>query len=330
MIAKIVLCGDYSPNSIVKNAGEPAFSAEICNLLRNSTLSFVNLECPLSDTPANRIPKQGPALLGAINNLNYIKELGFKGVTMANNHILDYGEKALEDTLKAVKEHGLYYVGAGKNIKDASQILYAEIEGGTIAIINCCEHEFSIAIDNHAGANPQDPVLLYGQILEAKKKADYVIVIIHGGVEHYQYPTPRMVRTYRFFVDAGADAVINHHQHCPCGFEEYKSAPIFYGLGNFFFPWDGKKDSIWNFGYMVKLSLEGNHKVEYDIIPYRQCDGNYEVNLLEGDDLQSFNKMMNQLNDSLQDEKELRRKLKEFNKANNYLYKKCSSHIPGA
>ena len=49
---------------------------------------------------------------------------------------------------------------------------------------------------------------------EAKKKADFVLVIVHGGSEHFQLPTPRMQATYRFFVDAGADAVVNHHQHC--------------------------------------------------------------------------------------------------------------------
>lgn len=83
-------------------------------------------------------------------------------------------------------------------------------------------------------------------------------MIVHGGVEHHQYPTKRMVQTYRFFVDAGADAVINHHQHCPCGYEIYNGKPIYYGLGNFCFDWDGKRDSMWNVGYMVALNVDRN------------------------------------------------------------------------
>lgn len=161
-------------------------------------------------------------------------------------------------------------------MKEASRILYKDIKGVKFAIINCCEHEFSIATDKKGGSNPLNPIQQYYAIQEAKKQADKIIVIVHGGHELYQLPSLRMKETYRFFVDAGADAVINHHQHCYSGYEVYEGKPIFYGLGNFCFDWKGKRNSIWNYGYMVKLSFN-NDNIEYEVIPY--CQGNEKPGL---------------------------------------------------
>ena len=126
-----------------------------------------------------------------------------------------------------------------------------------------------IATDTSAGSNPLNIVQQYYAIREAKNNATNVIVIVHGGVEHYWLPSPRMKETYRFFIDAGADAVINHHQHCYSGYEVFKKKPIFYGLGNFCF--DGNKgNKRWTTGYLVNLNLSEN-TVDFELIPYRQC-----------------------------------------------------------
>ena len=102
------------------------------------------------------------------------------------------------------------------------------------------------------------------------------MIIVHGGHEMYQLPSPRMVEMYHFYIDIGATAVINHHQHCYSGYEIYKGCPIFYGLGNLCFDRRERRDSIWNEGYMVVLSLDVN-KISYSIIPYMQ--GNYNANV---------------------------------------------------
>jgi len=107
--------------------------------------------------------------------------------------------------------------------------------GKKIGVINACEHEFSIADNEHGGSNALDLINMQEDITEVRKEADFVVLILHGGIEQYHYPTPRMKRWYRHFVDLGADAVVNHHQHCINGYEVYKGKPIFYGLGNFYF-----------------------------------------------------------------------------------------------
>ena len=87
-----------------------------------------------------------------------------------------------------------------------------------------------------------------------------------------------MQKWYRHFVDMGADAVVNHHQHCISGYEIYQEKPIFYGLGNFCF--DSFREqpvSQWNYGYAVKLTVD--KKISVDLIPYTQFAEQPKLNL---------------------------------------------------
>jgi len=89
---------------------------------------------------------------------------------MANNHILDYGEEGLKDTLKAVQSRNLDWVGIGANAEEARRIFYKEIKGRKVAFIAVCEKEFSGATINSAGANLFDSFDTIDDIEEAKKK----------------------------------------------------------------------------------------------------------------------------------------------------------------
>ena len=109
----------------------------------------------------------------------------FYRCNMANNYILDFGAEGLQKSVKSCQEQGLDVVGVGKHLCDAEKVLYLEKEGKILAIINCCEHEFSIATESEAGANPLNPIWQYYVIQEAKSDADFVILIHHGGIEHY-------------------------------------------------------------------------------------------------------------------------------------------------
>lgn len=329
---EIVVAGDFCLQERLARKKDIGFVSEslLC-VIKNSDISIVNLEAPVitAQEPSPR-PKQGPSLSGGDNVIPLIKSLGFSCISMANNHIMDYGESALFETIELAKKNGLNIVGVGGDLEDASCVLYLKRNEVKIAVISCCEHEFSIAADNKAGANPLNPLRQYYQIQEAKTKADYVVMIIHGGVEHYQYPTKRMVQTYRFFVDVGADVVINHHQHCPCGYEKYNGKPIYYGLGNFCFDWKGKRESMWNIGYLVVLNIEDKHHIESRIVPYRQCDHSPTIEALEGSELNCFYKMMEGLSASINVENELVEKLNKFNQKNDFLYRKMLEPYSGS
>ncbi len=330
---EILIAGDYCPqNRVLSNcdSGEDLVVFEgLSDSIKHADYSVVNLECPVITWGAKAIAKQGPSLFCTERGVEALSIVGFNCVTLANNHFRDFGDSGCLGTINALTAKGIEYVGGGKSIQEASKVLYKRLEDRTISIINCCEREFSIATNNRAGANPLSPITQYHQIIEAKLKADFVIVIVHGGIEHFQYPTQRMVETYRFFIEAGADAVINHHQHCPCGYEVYKGKPIYYGLGNFCFDWEGRKNSIWNLGYMVKLHLEDNHQIMSEIVPYSQCDEEPIVKLLKGEKLEQFNILMDTLCSVIKDISLLDQKLSEFNRINDFLYRKMLEPYSG-
>ncbi len=330
---EILITGDYCPQERVKEVLEKDPSEfideQILSLFKRQSYVIVNLECPIKPKNGKSINKQGPVLSCSDNAVRFLKDIGCTCVTLANNHINDYGPEGIKETIQKLKDYQIDYVGVGLTIDEASKILKKQIDNKSIAFINICEHEFSIATDKKPGSNPIDVVKQYYVIKEARQNYDYVIVIVHGGVEHFQYPTKRMIQTYRFFIDSGADAVINHHQHCPCGFEYYKGKPIYYGLGNFIFDWKGKRNSIWNIGYMVKLHLEGNHAVSSEIIPYRQCDETPTINLIHGKDLEDFNQKISELSTVIFDSYLLEYKFKEFNLNNDYLYRKMLEPYSG-
>lgn len=307
---KVLIAGDYCDklriSEAIKARDYGMMFDEVKPILDETDYSIVNFEFSIVRNRCNPIPKCGPNLSGHKLSIDAIKYAGFKCCTLANNHILDFGQESGLETMKLLELSGIDTVGFGCNEIEASKILYKQINGETLAIINCCEHEFSIADEKKAGANPLNPIQQYYCITEAKKNSDFVLVIIHGGHEMHQLPSPRMKESYRFFVDIGADVVINHHQHCYSGFEIYNGKPIFYGLGNFLFDSKLYRNEIWNKGYMVELLFDKKRGIEYKIIPYNQCNATATVTLLKGSDYTDFLKNVESLSAIITDDQKLR------------------------
>ncbi len=269
----VLIAGDFCPQFRVSRLFEQHDYASVLGsvkpIIEKADYSMVDFECPVCYGGEKPIIKCGPNLQCSETGIEAVKWAGFNCVSLANNHFLDFGKEGVLNTINICVKNGVDYVGGGQDLDEASQILYKTIHNQTIAVINCCEHEFSIATSEMAGSNPLNPIRQYYEIKEAKEKADYVLVVVHGGHEHFQLPSMRMQETYRFFIDSGADAVVNHHQHCYSGYETYNGKPIFYGLGNFCFDWSGREEK-WYWGFMVQLIFnQGN--VSFNIIPYSQC-----------------------------------------------------------
>lgn len=301
----ILIAGDFCPqNRVASLLDAKDFQKVLCEvkpIIDKSDYSIVNFECSVAKGGERPITKYGPSLKCSEKGIEAIKWAGFDCVSLANNHFLDYGEEGVRNTLEACKKHKIDTVGGGMNLYESSQILYKEIGGKILAVINCCEHEFSIASETTAGSNPLNPVQNYYEIKEARQRADYVLIIVHGGHELWQLPSPRMVETYRFFVDAGADAVVNHHQHCFSGYEVYRGKPIFYGLGNFCFDKPDYYKGLWEYGYMVSVNF--SKEISFELIPYEQCKKEPAIKIIEKRD--SFEAEISRLNIIIGDEKKL-------------------------
>lgn len=289
MSIKVFIAGDVVPNDrtvgLFNDRQSETLFHDFLPVIKDADISIVNYESSIINGKQTPIEKSGPCLHSSKETLMTLKDAGFNVITLANNHFRDQGQNGVETTIDTAYELGIKYVGGGKTFDEARRILYIKEKELTVAVINVCEHEFSIAGKNHGGSNPLDIINVCHDIQEAKTKADFILLIIHGGVEMYQLPTPRMKRLYRFFVEQGANAVVNHHQHCYSGYEIYQGSPIFYGLGNFCFDWEGRRNSEWNKGYAVTLYIQKEREVkcQFELHPYIQCDDSPAVIAETGD-----------------------------------------------
>lgn len=312
-MVRIVVAGDYCPIYRVAeqlNKGDYSFFDGVKGIVEKSDYALVNLECPVVDTDAKPIKKCGPNLRTISKVVDSICYGGFSGVTLANNHFRDFGDEGCNTTINELKRQNIDFVGGGCNLVQAQAILYKNISSKTFAIINFCENEFSIATDSRAGSAPIDLVDNYKQIQEARANADYVLLIVHGGHEFYQLPSPRMKKLYRHFVDLGVDVVVNHHQHCYSGYEYYKGKPIVYGVGNFCFDSYRNRDSIWNEGYMVNITFDSDINIE--LIPYQQCNHSSSIDLLDAENAENFKQRIAELNEVIANDTLLLEKFNEF------------------
>lgn len=311
-MAKILVAGDFCPLNRVAEAFDKEDYAlvleEVPSLTSKADYSTVNFECPVVTGNATPIDKEGPNLKCGTSGAKAVKYAGFSCVTLANNHFLDFGCDGVKESIDAFDSLEIDHVGGGMNLGEASQILYKEIANQRIAIVNCCENEFSIATANSAGSNPLNPVQQFYAIKEARQNADRVLVIIHGGHEHFQLPSPRMVETYRFFIEAGADAVVNHHQHCFSGYEIYKGKPIFYGLGNLCFDLPQLNHGIWTEGYAVIIDFS-TELPTFSIHPYRQCAERARVEMLSQS---AYNERIQKLNEIIADPDKLQDSINKY------------------
>lgn len=317
---KISFLGDVYPGpEITKSLVEGTrISKSIRNLIDKADFSMFNLEAPLTSNQKS-ILKTGPAIKGSTDFTSLIKQLGFDAVSLANNHILDFGEKGLNDTIDSLKKNKVAVFGAGMNRMDAMKELVLKKQGLEIALVAFAENEWSTILENGSGANPVNAVDNFNQIVNLKNKYDHVVVVHHGGNEFYELPSPGLKKLFHFYVDVGASAVINHHTHCISGFEVYQNAPIFYSLGNFIFEKAGS-DPMWNRGLHVVLEFDkGTVQFEYDFIEYSPSIG--EILVLQGNDRCNSKEKITKLNQIIEDNDKLKKSFDLWVKKNSRSYK---------
>jgi len=245
---------------------------DLSEWIRESDLALLNLECPLTSR-GKPLTKTGPNLKGSSSVLQAVKQTGFSLVGLANNHILDYGADGVQDTIANLDYHQIGYFGADESLAKARKFHIRTVNGVRIAFCGMAEHEFSIAEKDSAGANPLDIISFQRELEEQQGAYDVLIVLLHGGAEHYPYPTPDLQKTCRFLVECGASAVVCQHSHCAGCHEYYRGKPIVYGQGNFFFPKTQSMTEPWSQGLLLKLcfNMDSNsNKVKMELFPTLQ------------------------------------------------------------
>lgn len=226
---------------------------DLYDILMGADYRIFNLETPLADKKSP-IRKNGSNFLAPTDCITGLEALRADLLSLANNHIMDQGAAGLASTIRAISEKRISFVGAGEDIFDAQKPFISEHHGKRIGVYSCTEHEFSIADEDNAGANPFDPFESLDHISELSKKTDYTLVLYHGGKEYYRYPSPNLQKTCRKIVEKGADLVICQHSHCIGCEENYGKGKIVYGQGNFIFDCDD--NACFQTGLLVEITDE--------------------------------------------------------------------------
>lgn len=253
---KLTIFGDICPVDGIKPFEVPISEDE-----------FVvgNLECALTDNP-KPIKKAGPVLYAPVSFAATLKEYGFSAVSLANNHIRDCGDEGVHSTIAACQSNGIQTFGAGESEEQTAEPLIIERNGIKVAFVSFAEKEFNYVHAGKAGATVFDPYDSFDNIKDIRSKVNALIVLYHGGIEHYIYPSPLLMKKCRKMVDAGADVVLCQHSHCIGTREKYEGGEILYGQGNSVFGYR-KGDDAWNHGLLARLEVSLTEvRVCYDVI----------------------------------------------------------------
>lgn len=245
---RVCFCGDinfdetYYPMQKLNSVGgdlTKCISPELLEIMNNADVMVANNEF----TYTNRgTPLAGKAWTFRADpkRVFLLKEMGVDVALLANNHAYDYGEESLIDTMQTLKDAGIQYFGAGYNLDEAKAPLYLTVDGKTIALVAASRAEKNFKTPQATDEKPgillcYDTELFVASIKEARQHADFVIAVVHWGTEYSNELEPVQEETAKLYIDAGADAIIGAHSHCPQPIDFYNGKPIVYSLSNFWF-----------------------------------------------------------------------------------------------
>ena len=249
------------------------------------------------------------------SNCNVITELGIDVFSLANNHILDCGEKSLNYTQTYLHEMGIETVGVGKNIDEATSPLIITKNGKRIGIISTTDATHYKAKKHRAGISPLSIRRMKKSIEEILDDVDLVVLCIHSDLEFTNHPAPWKVRLSRQLARAGADIIVHHHPHTLQGIEIYEGTLIAYSLGNFIFPvhsteYMKNRDGNINEAVILEVNVKfAEHKgknISYNLIPTVINEDNI-TKFADGDDAENIIRKMSEYSDYLGNWKKLRK-----------------------
>lgn len=286
---KIIIVGDFFPtekNQLFFEQGniKRLFGEKICGLFSKADLSICNLEGALTDH-LERCRKTGPVKVAPTIAIDAYKKLGINCCMLANNHITDAGHQGVIDTMSILDQANISHIGAGKNQDDIVHSFIQEVDGVKIGFYNVSETMYNKPTKDSAGVWLYDEYIVCKELEKLKKECDYLIVIYHGGIEKFRYPSPEVRKRFHRMVDSGADMIIAQHTHCVGCEERYNGSYLLYGQGDFllknFAP--GLTDS----GLIIELDVsEGKVEVKKHLV--RSVD-NMFVRYAEQQYLSEFN-----------------------------------------
>lgn len=273
------------------------FSEDLLKEMRSADIMMINNEFAYT-TRGEALEGKTYTFRGDPARVSLLEELGVDIVSVANNHVFDYGETGLKDTLDTLRDAKMPYVGAGRNLEEAKKPVYFIAAGKKIAICSATQIERTLnftqeATDTLPGVlKCLHPEIFCGVIREAKANSDYVIVIPHWGTEGNANYGEDQINLARSFVEAGADVIIGGHTHCLQTVEYMDNVPIFYSLGNYWFSITGEMPADYQTG-LAQIKILKDGQIDARFIP---CEFSSGVTSLLNKDDKAYSDIIGSLN----------------------------------
>lgn len=243
---------------------EGVISGELLAKLQEADILMVNNEFPFSEQGTPMADKQftfrcEPSYVTAL------QEMGVDVVSLANNHVLDYGKAALSDTFAALDKAGILYGGAGETVERAEEVQIVEVNGrkyGFLAVSRVVPvGDWKVENSAPGVFSCYDDRRLVELVKEAAAECDFLAVYPHWGVEYAEYPEDYQTRIAENCLEAGADVVVGSHTHCLQGVEYINEKPVFYSLGNFMFGQNIDRSAI------LEVTITPAGEISYQYLP---------------------------------------------------------------
>jgi poly-gamma-glutamate synthesis protein (capsule biosynthesis protein) len=241
---RIIGVGDIMPGGLLHGSDQQFVSEQVQSLLNQGDIRIGTLECAVGNTPdfiEEKMSRYGDVVYVPDEDLKRIKALNLNMVSLANNHFFDLKVSGANHTIQLLDEYGIKHIGAGMNLEEARKPAVFNIRGKAIAILAFCDvHKYMgyipIAKENSAGVNPLDEAYALGEIKNAKKQYDYVVVMPHWGREHTFEPPFWCYQMAKKMFKAGADLILGSHPHRVQTVVNKRGKSVAYSMGNFYFP----------------------------------------------------------------------------------------------
>ncbi len=247
---KLLFAGDisfadgYANMGMLRDRGgeiSAAFDEETMDIMRGADVFMVNNEFTYS-TRGEPTPEKQYTFRARPETVRYLDDIGADVVSLANNHVYDYGEISLLDTIDTLEGADVPYVGAGRNIEEAIRPVYFVVNDVKIGIVSATQIErldipdTKGATENSAGTFRcwfNDRVC--NVITDTKDECDYVIAYIHWGTEMQEATDWAQDELAPKLKNAGADLIIGDHPHILQKIDYIGNTPVIYSLGNYWF-----------------------------------------------------------------------------------------------
>ncbi|RMH62752.1 MAG: CapA family protein [Calditrichaeota bacterium] len=246
-----------------------AYASRHLSMLKQADIAMVNLENPLTRSTEKTEKKFN--FKAAPRYVRVLTQAGIDIVTIANNHIYDYGQSGLLETLETLHAARIDYTGAGRHFDEAHHPVILRRKGIRLGFFSY------YGLGRHSNSHPATAdsagtaMRLYEGIRRDIERftplTDVIIINFHWGIEKEHYPQPEQIRLAHRVLDAGADVIIGHHPHVLQGVELYKGKPVFYSLGNFIF---GGNSRTYERSAMARVDLikkSGGIEIHPSLVP---------------------------------------------------------------